>query len=55
MGEMIHDSIYHIISWIFHKSKRPGKSVPEAEIFAFTEGIDEGKTISIAYSDILGM
>lgn len=46
-------SIYHAISWISHKAKRPVKSVPAAEIFAASEGIDEGKTIAKAYSELL--
>lgn len=48
------DSIYHASSWISHKSKRLVKSVPAAEILAATEGIDEGKMIAQAYSEILG-
>ena len=38
-----------------HKSKRPVKSVPAAEILAATEGIDERKTIAKAYSELMDM
>lgn len=55
IDEMEENSIYHPISWISHKPKRPVKSVPAAEILAASEGIDEGKTIAKAYSGILGM
>lgn len=41
-------------SWISHKSKIPAKSVPAAEILAAGESIDEGNTISSAYSEIVG-
>lgn len=51
---MKNGSIYHIISWISHKTKSPVKSVPAAEIMAATEGIDEGKMIAMAYSELLG-
>ena len=55
IGEMKNNSIYHAISWMSHKAKRPVKSVPAAEIFAAAEGIDEGKTIAKAYSELLDM
>lgn len=55
VGEMENNSIYHPLSWISHKAKRPVKSVPAAEILAATEGIDEGKTISSAYSELMCM
>ena len=31
------------------------KSVPAAEIFAATEGIDEGKMVAQAYSEVMSM
>lgn len=55
VGEMKSNSIYHPISWISHKAKRPVKSVPAAEILAAGEGIDEGKAIASAYSELLDM
>lgn len=55
VGEMKSNSIYHPISWISHKAKRPVKSVPAAEILAAGEGIDEGKVIAAAYSELLDM
>ena len=55
IGEMKKNAIYHAISWISHKAKRPIKSVPAAEIFAAAEGLDIGKTIAKAYSELLYM
>ena len=55
VGEMKQNSIYHPLSWISHKSKRPVKSVPAAEILAASEGIDKGKSIAAAYSEIMDM
>lgn len=55
IGEMKNNAIYHTISWISHKAKRPVKSVPAAEILAAGEGIDEGKVIAGAYSELLNM
>ncbi len=55
VGEMEKQSICHALSWISHKSKRPVKSVPAAEILAATEGIDEGKMIAQAYSELMAM
>ena len=49
---MSEDSIFHIVSWLSHKSRRPVKSVPAAEILASSEGIDEGKMISGVYTEI---
>ena len=55
IGEMRNESIYHAISWMSYKARRPVKSVPFAEIFAAAEGIDEVKTITKAYSELLDM
>lgn len=55
VDEMKNNSIYHAISWMSHKSKRPVKNVPAAEIFAAPEGVDEEKTITKTYSEILDM
>ena len=55
VGELKNNSIYHPISWLSHKSKRPVKSVPAAEILASAEAIDEAKSIAHAYSEILDM
>ena len=55
IGDLCEGSVLHNISWISHKSKRPVKSVPAAEILAAAEGIDEGKMISGAYSEIFNM
>lgn len=55
IGDVKNNSIYHATSWLSHKAKRPVKSIPAAEIFAASEGIDEGKTIAKAYSEMLNM
>lgn len=55
VGEMKHDAIYHVLSWISYNSKLPVKSVPAAEILAATEGIDERKMLSQAYSELMGL
>lgn len=35
---------FHVTSWLFHKSKRPVKTVLVAEILAASEAIDESKS-----------
>lgn len=45
-------NIYHIVSWLSHKSKLPVKSVPAAEIYAAEEGVDEAKMVAQAYSEL---
>ena len=55
VGEMKNDAIFHTLSWLSHKSKRPVKSVPAAEILASAEAIDEAKMISHAFSEIMNM
>ena len=53
VGELQKDSIFHAISWLSHKSKRPTKSVPAAEILGTAEGIDEIKIIANVYRELL--
>lgn len=53
IDEMEENSIYHSIYWISHKAKRPFKSEHAAEILTASEGIEEGKTIAKAYSELL--
>lgn len=55
IGDMKEGSVFHNTSWLSHKSKRPVKSVPAAEIFAAAEGIYEGKMIAGVYSEIFKM
>ena len=52
-GELKNESIFHAVSWISHKSKRPVKSVPTAEILASSETIYESKSIAHAFFEIL--
>lgn len=53
VAKLAKDSIFHCTSWLSHKSKRPVKSVPAAEILAAGEAIDEVKSIAHAYSELL--
>lgn len=46
VGEMKQDAIFHVPSWLSHKTNLPVKTVPAAEIMAATEGIDEGNMIA---------
>ena len=55
MGDVEKDKIIHPISWISHKSKRPVRSTPAAEILAAGEGVDEGKVISCALTEIISI
>ena len=55
LGEMKTGSIFHAITWISHKSKRPVKSVPAPEIIAAAEGIGEAKIIAHAYRQLLNV
>lgn len=50
-GDMSDRSTFHTLSWLSHKSRRPVKRVPAAEILASSEGIDEGKIISGVYTE----
>ena len=34
VGGLKHNAIHRVLSWVSHKSKRPGKSVTAAEILA---------------------
>lgn len=52
IGGLKKDNVYHILSWLSHKRKRPVISVPAAEILAVAEGIDEGKMLAQAYSEL---
>ena len=47
-------SVFHTLSWSFHKSQRPVKSVTSAETLAAGEAIDEGKLLVKALEELLG-
>lgn len=49
------DSIYHVVAWLLHKSKRRVESAPAVQILAASEAIDIGKEISRTSSKALGM
>lgn len=53
VGDLAQNAIYHTISWISHKSRRPTKSVPAANILAAAEVIDELKIIAETYRELL--
>ena len=55
VGELKSGAIFHTASWSSFVSKRPVKNVPAAEIFAAGHGIDMGKAVAHAYSQILNM
>ena len=55
IGDFTKDAVFHPISWISHKSKRPVKSVPAAEVIAAAEAIDDAKTVAATYSEVLSM
>lgn len=55
IGELTNESIFHVTSWLSHKSKRPVKSVPAAETLAASEEIDECEVSAFAYIELLGI
>lgn len=55
VGKLEQGSIFHSLSWISHKSKRPVKCIPAAEILASGETIDEAKSIAHTYRELLNM
>lgn len=48
-------AVFHTSSWIYHKSKRPLKSVGVAEILAAGEAIDERKMLRPTLSKLLSV
>lgn len=46
IGDFKLGSIFHVLSWSSHKSKRPVKSIGASEILAAGEAIDEGKLLA---------
>lgn len=46
VGDLSNNAIFHPISWISHKSKRPVRIVLTAEIIASEEAIDVAKSIA---------
>ncbi len=53
LGPLQKDSTFYTLSWQSHRSKRPVKSTPAAEILACSEAIDEGKVLKSVFSKIL--
>lgn len=54
IGPLQVGSVFHTISWLSHKSKRPVKSTAAAETLAASEAIDEGKVLKKAFSVLFG-
>lgn len=52
IGHMEAESVFHPIMWMSHKSRRPIKSLPAAEVLATVESIDEAKIIAGADSKL---
>lgn len=52
-GQLAVGALYHVLSWVSHKSKRPTKSILGEEILAAGEGIDEGKVIMLCFNELL--
>ena len=46
LGNLESGSVFHVLSWISHKSQQPVKSVTSAETFVAAEAIDEGKMLA---------
>ena len=53
VSPLVQGSVFYVLSWMSHKSKRPTKSIGAAEILAASEAIDEGKTLKRALSTLL--
>lgn len=47
------DSVYHVISWNWHKARRRVKSIGAAETLAAGDAVDIGKILEKAYATIL--
>lgn len=55
IGVLDERSLYHTVSWLSHKSKRPLRPNAAGEILAAGEGIDEVLVLQRIYSLLLGM
>lgn len=55
IGPLAINSVFHTLSWISHKSKRPVRSVAAAEILAASEAIDEGKILNTTITTLTGI
>lgn len=53
IGPFAQDSLFYVLSWMSHKSKRPVKSVGAAEILAASESMDEGKILKKTMTKVL--
>lgn len=55
IGDLKKGSAFHALSWSWHKSSRPVKSIGAAEILGSGEAIDEGNVLAKAYETLLGI
>lgn len=53
LGELKKGSVFHVLSWSSHLSKRPAKSIGSAEVLAAGSAIDEGILTSSALHVLL--
>ena len=53
-GEVKQGSVFHLLTWTSHKSRRPVKSTPAAEIMAASEALDELIPLRDAFQRIVG-
>lgn len=55
LDEFKEGALFHVVSWMYDKTKRPIRSVPAAETLAAAKSVDEGKTIKGTYNEILSL
>lgn len=53
VGQLENYFIFHCTSYISHKSKRPIRSTPAAEILACSESLDDARVVSKVCSELL--
>lgn len=54
IGGFQRGSIFHLLAWSSHKSRRPVKSIGAAETLACGEALDDGKLLAAAAGDVFG-
>ena len=54
IGEVKKGSPFHVLSWSSHRSRRPAKSTPAAEILAASEAVEETVILKDVMTSVLG-
>lgn len=54
-GELAQESIFHLLSWVSHKSRRPVHSTPAAEVLAASEALDDLLPLHAALQQIFNV